>query len=136
VKPAFNKYAAAVIEHDVTGVAILKASDDELGTLFDQMHVALTHKIELREAVAAWRVKPEQVRCTTHCHCCRPFPPPHTRPLSRVQAMQAIERQRKVEEQRKSEDAASGWLLALMIFKRHASCRDFQCYTLQSALAQ
>ena len=62
MKPTFTKYAAAVVEHDVSGVFILKATDDELSALFDQMHVALPHKVELREAVRSWRANPEQVR--------------------------------------------------------------------------
>lgn len=62
MKPTFTKYAAAVVEHDVSGVFILKATDDELSALFDQMHVALPHKVELREAVRSWRANPEQVQ--------------------------------------------------------------------------
>ena len=76
MKPTFTKYAAAVVEHDVSGVFILKATDDELSALFDQMHVALTHKVELREAVSFWRANPQQVFGSKH-----PFPPhsPHVR---------------------------------------------------------
>jgi hypothetical protein len=62
VKPTFSKYAAAFVAQDVSGVFILKATDDELNALFDQMHVALPHKVELREAVGSWRANPEQVR--------------------------------------------------------------------------
>ena len=70
MKPTFTKYAAAVVENDVSGVFILKATDDELSALFDQMHVALVHKVELREAVGSWRANPEQVRRKT----CFPSP--------------------------------------------------------------
>jgi hypothetical protein len=60
VKPSFHKYAAAIVEHDVSGIFIQNATDDELAALFDQMHVGLTHKVELRCAVGQWRANPQQ----------------------------------------------------------------------------
>jgi hypothetical protein len=62
VDPDFTQYAEAVERLKVKGIFILKATDDELSALFDQMHVALVHKVELREAVGSWRANPEQVR--------------------------------------------------------------------------
>ena len=70
VDPDFTQYAEAVERLKVKGIFILKATDDELSALFDQMHVALVHKVELREAVGSWRANPEQVRRKT----CFPSP--------------------------------------------------------------
>ena len=76
VDPDFTQYAEAAERLKVKGIFILKATDDELSALFDQMHVALTHKVELREAVSFWRANPQQVFGSKH-----PFPPhsPHVR---------------------------------------------------------
>jgi hypothetical protein len=62
VKPAFSKYATALAERDVTGVVLFKATDEELNALFNEMKVATSHKVEIREAVAVWRADPQQVR--------------------------------------------------------------------------
>ena len=61
MKPAFSKYASAIFEHDVTGTFLASASDEELSEMFKEMHVSLAHKVELREAVAAWRADPQRV---------------------------------------------------------------------------
>ena len=61
MKPAFSKYASAVVELDVTGTFIARATDEELSDMFKEMHVSLAHKVELREAVAAWRADPQRV---------------------------------------------------------------------------
>ena len=62
VDPDFTQYAEAAERLKVKGIFILKATDDELSALFDQMHVALVHKVELREAVGCWRANPQLVR--------------------------------------------------------------------------
>ena len=66
VDPDFTQYAEAVERLKVKGIFILKATDDELSALFDQMHVALVHKVELREAVGCWRANPQLVRRKTY----------------------------------------------------------------------
>lgn len=60
VKPAFSKYATALAERDVTGMVLFKATDEELSALFNEMKVATSHKVEIREAVARWRVDPQE----------------------------------------------------------------------------
>ncbi len=62
MKPAFSKYATALAERDVTGMVLFKATDEELSALFNEMKVATSHKVEIREAVARWRVDPQEVR--------------------------------------------------------------------------
>jgi hypothetical protein len=99
VKPTFTKYAAAVVENDVSGVFILKATDDELSALFDQMHMAVVHKVELREAVGSWRANPEQAR-RKPC-----FPSPFRLTVS-PQALQAIDRELRAEEAAAAQAAA------------------------------
>ncbi len=61
MKPAFSKYTSAVVERDVTGTFIARATDEELSEVFKEMNVSVTHKVELREAVAAWRADPQRV---------------------------------------------------------------------------
>ncbi len=61
MKPAFSKYASAIVEHDDTGTFLASASDEELSEVFKEMHVSVTHKVELREAVAVWRADPQRV---------------------------------------------------------------------------
>ncbi len=63
--PDFKQYAGEVRRLKVKGVFISKATDEELSDMFKEMHVSLAHKVELREAVAAWRADPQRV----------PFPP-------------------------------------------------------------
>ena len=110
MKPAFSKYASAIVEHDVTGIFLASASDEELSEMFKEMHVSLAHKVELREAVAAWRADPQRVLFPL-CFATAPaFLPLHPRAHllpsllpSPEQALQAVERESaaEVERQRK-----------------------------------
>jgi acetone carboxylase gamma subunit len=61
VDPDFTQYAREVRRLKVKGVFISKATDEELSEVFKEMHVSVTHKVELREAVAAWRADPQLV---------------------------------------------------------------------------
>jgi len=122
VKPAFSKYASAVVEHDVTGTFIARATDEELSDMFKEMQVSLAHKVELREAVAAWRADPQRVLFPPCAAAAPAFLPLQPRahalpspPPSPEQALQAVERegaaeaerQRKIreEEERKAAEA-------------------------------
>ncbi len=95
-KPAFSKYAAAVVEHDVTGTFLAEATEEELNDMFKEMQVSLAHKVELRAAVAGWKANPQQVSACPSALILHPFtllfPPP--------QALQAIERERATEQLR------------------------------------
>ncbi len=42
-------------------MVISKATDEELNEVFKEMRVSAPHKVELREAVAAWRADPQRV---------------------------------------------------------------------------
>ena len=59
--PVFTQYAREVRRLKVKGVFISKATDEELSEVFKEMQVSVTHKVELREAVAAWRADPQRV---------------------------------------------------------------------------
>ena len=59
--PDFTQYAREVRRLKVKGVFISKATDEELSDMFKEMHVSLAHKVELREAVAAWKADPQRV---------------------------------------------------------------------------
>jgi hypothetical protein len=61
VDPDFTQYAREVRRLKVKGVFISKATDEELSEVFKEMQVCVTHKVELREAVAAWRADPQRV---------------------------------------------------------------------------
>jgi hypothetical protein len=61
VDPDFTQYAREVRRLKVKGVFISKATDEELSDMFKEMQVSLAHKVELREAVAAWRADPQRV---------------------------------------------------------------------------
>jgi HEPN domain-containing protein len=54
-------YAQQALRLKIKGVFIAKATDDELSEMLKEMCVSLAHKVELREAVAAWRADPQQV---------------------------------------------------------------------------
>jgi len=60
VDPDFTQYAREVRRLKVKGVFISKATDEELSDMFKEMQVSLAHKVELREAVAAWRADPQR----------------------------------------------------------------------------
>jgi hypothetical protein len=61
VDPDFTMYAQQALRLKIKGVFIAKATDDELSDVFKEMCVSVVHKVELREAVAAWRADPQQV---------------------------------------------------------------------------
>jgi hypothetical protein len=107
VKPAFSKYASAVVEHDVTGTFIARATDEELSDMFKEMQVSLAHKVELREAVAAWRADPQRVLFPPCAAAAPAFLPLQPRahalpspPPSPEQALQAVEREGAAEAER------------------------------------
>jgi len=121
VDPDFTQYAREVRRLKVKGMFISKATDEELSDMFKEMHVSLAHKVELREAVAAWRADPQRVLFPPCAAAAPAFLPLQPRahalpspPPSPEQALQAVERegaaeaerQRKIREEEERKAAA------------------------------
>ena len=105
--PDFTQYAREVRRLKVKGVFISKATDEELSDMFKEMHVSLAHKVELREAVAAWRADPQRVLFPPCAAAAPAFLPLQPRahalpspPPSPEQALQAVEREGAAEAER------------------------------------